>query len=68
MFLNITINNLKKENQSNQPKFYEIVYNGKVKNNISNKDKKINESFILFLSKLTDRKNKLELKLCQLKL
>jgi hypothetical protein len=64
----MTINNLKKANQANQTKFYEIVDNGKVKNNISNKDKKINESFILFLSKLTDRKNKLELKLCQLKL
>jgi len=61
----MTINNLKKANQT---KFYEIVDNGKVKNNIYNKDKKINESFILFLSKLTDRKNKLELKLCQLKL
>lgn len=61
----MTINNLKKANQT---KFYEIVNNGKVKNNIYNKDKKINESFILFLSKLTDRKNKLELKLCQLKL
>lgn len=59
------INNLKKANQS---KFYEIVDNGKVKNYIYNKDKKINESFILFLLKLTDRKNKLELKLCQLKL
>ena len=61
----MTINNLKKANQT---KFYEIVENGKVKNYIYNKDKKINESFILFLSKLTDRKNKLELKLCQLKL
>jgi len=61
----MTINNSKKANQS---KFYEIVDNGKVKNYIYNKDKKINESFILFLSKLTDRKNKLELKLCQLKL
>jgi len=61
----MTINNSKKANQS---KFYEIVDNDKVKNYIYNKDKKINESFILFLSKLTDRKNKLELKLCQLKL
>lgn len=61
----MTINNLKKANQT---KFFEIVDNGKVKNYISNKDKKINESFILFLSKLTDHKNKLELKLCQLKL
>lgn len=61
----MTINNLKKANQT---KFYEIVDNGKVKNYIYNKDKKINESFILLLSKLTDCKNKLELKLCQLKL
>lgn len=49
----MTINSLKKANQT---KFYEIVDNGKVKNYIYNKDKKINESFILLLSKLTDRK------------
>ena len=49
----MTINSLKKANQT---KFYEIVDNGKVKNYIYNKDKKINESFIMFLSKLTDLK------------
>ena len=49
----MTINNLKKANQT---KFYEIVESGNGKNYICYNDKKVNERFILFLSKLTDRK------------